>query len=179
MAHVLRHQHGEGRPPMLARQFAALAQRPHDDGRRGHGEGQAGDSRGFPWRLQHQDHVRGKHSRGQQHLRGAQTEDQAAHLPDLLGPHLQTDAEHEQDHAELGDALQLIDRMHGDRAPRMRPDEHTGDDEAQDRTEAESLEQDDAGRRRGKKDDDREKDCRDVHGDSGSGKVRLISVFPD
>ena len=41
--HVLRHQHGEGRPPVLGRQLTALPQCSHDDGRRRHGKGEAED----------------------------------------------------------------------------------------------------------------------------------------
>ena len=51
---------------------------------------------------------------------------------------------HEQHHTELGNALQFLHRAHGDGSRGMRPDYDAGDNEGQDRPEAESLEQDDA-----------------------------------
>ena len=126
---------------------------------------EADKGRAFPGHLNKEDQVRGQQGRSHQHLRRAQSEEQAAHGPDLLGAHFQTDGEQKQHHAELRDLLQLVPLSDGNRSGGVRPDNDPGDDEAQHRPKAQPLEQDDANGRRPEEDDDSEKNGWEVHGD--------------
>ena len=67
--------------------------------------------------------------RGHQHLRGAQTEDGLAHDPEPGGLQLQSDHEHEQHDAELGNVLGGVDVV--DKAQARGPDDDAGGQIAQ------------------------------------------------
>ena len=84
----------------------------------------------------------------------------------------------------IGDAGELVDRVEQVRARCIRPDEHAGDDETEDRPEPEPLNRVTHRRRRGNKDDDREKNRREVQqcllrlgkaGSTASGPARRRS----
>ena len=180
---------------MLGGQFPPLPQRRHDDGRGRHAEAEAENRRRFPGHMDKEDKIRGQHGRGNQHLRRSQAKDQTAHGPDFLGAHFQTHGEQKQHHTELRDALQLVYRVDRDRSRGVRPNDNTGDNEAQYRPEAESLEQDDAYGRCRKKDYYSKQDGWEIHrlsqpplmtdhthkqGGQGPGSARSLSaVHPE
>jgi hypothetical protein len=79
----------------------------------------------------------GQHQPRQHHLRGAEPEDVAPHLPQAARLQLQPDDEQQEDDAEFGDVQDLL----AVRQPvKDRPDHHAGGEVAEHRAKPEPLE---------------------------------------
>lgn len=121
---VLEQQHREGVAAGMRGKQVALGQHgEHDCGR---GEREAGaEHQGRGPVGAEEAHANGDRDRGQDHLSGAEAEYGAAHDPEALRAKLEADQEQEHDHAELGDAGDLVDI--GDEAEGRGADRGAGD----------------------------------------------------
>ena len=132
---VLHQQHREaGFAPLRAHQ-PFLGERLDDDRGRTERQHHADRQRGLPWLVGEQRDP-GQHERGQHDLSAAEPGKLAAHLPQALGLHLESDDEQHHHHAELGEDLQRldIDRERGE----QRRYRHAGKQVAEHRTEPEA-----------------------------------------
>ena len=143
---VLEQQHAERGLAHGALSQALLLQVLQHDGRGRQRQDQAHGQRHAP--VGAQDQGDGAYNSGaRQHLRGAQTEDRRAHFPQQRRPHLQSDQEQQDHHAELGEGHHVGLVAH--KGQREGAHQHAGDQVAEDGTQPQALGDgngDDAGR---------------------------------
>jgi hypothetical protein len=116
----------------------------HEGGRR-QGEAGADQQRGGPVRLE-QPEVRRDDQCRDDDLQGAEAEQCAPQIPQAARLHLEADQEKQQHHAELGELAYAVDLGGDERPRRMRPDDHAGDQQPENRPEAKMPEHRDGDR---------------------------------
>ena len=104
---ILEQQDREGRLAHRRPEFAALAEQLHHHRGGGERQHQAQHHRGFESVVPRPGDAADGQGR-QPHLQTAGAEHQAAHRPQPLHRHLQADGEHQRDHAQLGEGLDVL-----------------------------------------------------------------------
>ena len=135
---VLEDQQAERHLSVGRRGFAAVAEQLEHDRRRGQRHQKPGEERRPP--LDAERRERTEHAEaGQRHLQPAAAEDQRLDAPQLLEAELDADREQQQDDADL---CRVVDeRRIFDQLQRVRTDDDAGDEEADDRHEADPAAQ--------------------------------------
>ena len=135
---VLKQQDGKRLAPVPRGQLATLRQRLQHERRGGQACPHPNHHRCQPG-LPHGRREQRDRQGAQEQLGAAQPEHGAAQDPESRGLQLQADDEEQQHHAELGEVQRVLDFAHEPKTPR--PDEHAGDEIAEDGAEAKPLEE--------------------------------------